>query len=369
VRVDDAPETIEDDTPIEWREARAIDLGTTDLGVVAKLDAVLLDGAGNAIPTEIKSGSGPSEASSYVNVAAGAWDADAIQVAIQAMALEHAGYSVPHAELYYRSSRSRVRVTLSARLRNAALEAIAGARAGQTATERPAPLVDSPKCRGCSLVEVCLPDESRVLREGVAPDDGLDETNEEAAAMAPGPLASGRRLVASSMETRTITVSTAGASVRKEGEGLVVVPPADCEGKPQGKPMRVAMDSIDALVVMGAVQVSTSAIMACLERSIAVSFHQAHGRLLLIVDSTVLRVVAEKRVTSDDFHQELQGVTLKPGARRAFLQALDQRREEEITHPVFGYRVTYRRAIELQARVLARVIEGETERYVALTTR
>ncbi len=28
-----------------------------------------------------------------------------------------------------------------------------------------------------------------------------------------------------------------------------------------------------------------------------------------------------------------------------------------------------RRAIELQARVLARVIEGETERYVALTTR
>jgi CRISPR-associated protein Cas1 len=90
---------------------------------------------------------------------------------------------------------------------------------------------------------------------------------------------------------------------------------------------------------------------------------------VLIVDSTVLRVVAEKRVTAGDFHRELQGVTLKPAARRAFLQALDQRREDEITHPVFGYRVSYRRAIELQARVLARVLDGEAERYVALTTR
>ncbi len=90
---------------------------------------------------------------------------------------------------------------------------------------------------------------------------------------------------------------------------------------------------------------------------------------VLVVDSTVLRLVAEKRVTAEDFHRELQGVTLKPAGRRAFLQALDQRREDEITHPIFGYRVTYRRAIELQARVLARVLEGETERYVSLTTR
>lgn len=90
---------------------------------------------------------------------------------------------------------------------------------------------------------------------------------------------------------------------------------------------------------------------------------------VLLVDSTVLRLVAERRVVEADFHRELQGVTMKPGARRAFLQALDQRREDEITHPVFGYKVTYRRAIELQARVLARVIEGEAERYVALTVR
>lgn len=540
--VAEPPTEGDDELPAEWQEARALDLGAMDLGVIAKLDAVLLDGAGRAIPAELKSGSAPDPDSRHCTWVAGAWDADAIHVAIQAMALERAGYAVPHGELYYRASRSRVRVPLAEPLRAEAQRAIAEAIRAQRATERPAPLVDSPKCRGCSFVEVCMPDESNLLREGIAPDDGLDDhdeerSHEERTAVAVSRLARGRRLVASTMDTRTITVSTRGASVRKEGEGLVLAPPPDASGVPQGKPIRVAMDSIDALVIVGSVNVSTAAIMACLSRAIPVSFHEANGRLLgsmgaglgsnvmlrekqhawasdperalsiareivrgkiknqrvllrrhnvldeavaneweslvralssvttldalrgvegraarlyfggfarllrdrggeaftmegrnrrpprdpvnamlsfgyaivarecaevlrrvgfdpmrgflhgmgwgraalgldlveemrvLIVDSTVLRLVAEKRVTAGDFHRELQAVTMKPGARRTFLQALDQRREEEITHPVFGYRVSYRRAIELQARVLARVLEGEAERYVALTTR
>jgi CRISPR-associated endonuclease Cas1/CRISPR-associated protein Cas4 len=521
--------------PAAWLETRAVDLGASDLGVIAKLDSVLLDAEGTAIPAELKSGSAPDGDSEYTRLAAGAWDADALHVTIQAMALERAGYAVPRAEIYYRASRTRVVVTLTAELRAEALRVIAEAREAQHAKERPPPLSDSPKCRGCSLVEVCLPDESRLLREGVAADDGMDESFDSE--LAAGRLAGGRRLVASAMETRTVTVSTAGASVRKEGEALLLAPPPDVHGGPREKPTRVAMDSIDALVIVGSANVSTPAIMACLERGISVSFHQANGRLLgsvgsglannvalrvaqhtwaadpsralllarefvrgkiknqrvllrrhgvlgdaaadewesltrgidkagdgdvlrgiegraarlyfegyarllrerggeaftmdgrnrrpprdpvnallsfgyailarecaevlrrvgfdpmrgflhgmgwgrpslgldlmeelrvLIVDSTVLRVVAEKRVTAEDFHRELQAVTLKPHARRSFLQALDQRREEEITHPVFGYKVSYRRAIELQARVLARVLEGEAERYIALTTR
>jgi CRISP-associated protein Cas1 len=526
------------DVPVEWQEARAVDLGASDLGVIARLDAVLLDGERTAIPAERKSGRGPDAGAASVRWAAGAWDSDAIHVAIQAMALERAGYAVPRAEIYYSASRTRVLVSLTVELRAEASRAIAAAREAQRAPAgaRPPPLDDSPKCHGCSLVEVCLPDESRLLRAGIAADDGLDEAEDPAPLPGERP-GRGRRLVASAMETRTVTVSTAGVSVRKEGEALLLVPPPDTRGGPPGKPTRVAMDSMDALVVMGSPNVSTAAIMACLERGIAVSFHQANGRLLgsvgsglasnvalraaqhawaadparalvlarafvtgkiknqrvllrrhgvlddavaaeweslargvekaadgdalrgvegraarlyfegyarllrerggeaftmdgrnrrpprdpvnamlsfgyallarecaevlrrvgfdpmrgflhgmgwgrpalgldlmeelrvLLVDSTVLRVVAEKRVVAGDFKRELQGVALAPGARRAFLQALDQRREEEITHPVFGYKVSYRRAIELQARVLARVLEGEAERYVALTTR
>ena len=40
-----------------------------------------------------------------------------------------------------------------------------------------------------------------------------------------------------------------------------------------------------------------------------------------------------------------------------------------ISHPVFDYKVSYRRALELQARMLAKVLTGEIPEYVPLTTR
>ena len=40
-----------------------------------------------------------------------------------------------------------------------------------------------------------------------------------------------------------------------------------------------------------------------------------------------------------------------------------------LTHPVFDYKVSYRRALELQARLLAKSLTGEIPEYVPLTTR
>ena len=40
-----------------------------------------------------------------------------------------------------------------------------------------------------------------------------------------------------------------------------------------------------------------------------------------------------------------------------------------LTHPVFDYKVCYRRALELQARLLAKVLTGEIPEYAPLTTR
>ncbi len=40
-----------------------------------------------------------------------------------------------------------------------------------------------------------------------------------------------------------------------------------------------------------------------------------------------------------------------------------------VTHPLFGYRVNYRRVLEIQARLLARVLEGEARGYVGFETR
>jgi CRISPR-associated protein Cas1 len=40
-----------------------------------------------------------------------------------------------------------------------------------------------------------------------------------------------------------------------------------------------------------------------------------------------------------------------------------------VTHPLFDYRVSYRRLLEIQARLLARYMEGEIPEYPVFVTR
>ena len=40
-----------------------------------------------------------------------------------------------------------------------------------------------------------------------------------------------------------------------------------------------------------------------------------------------------------------------------------------VTHPIFGYRVSYRRLLEVQARLLAKVLEGELDEDAVFVTR
>lgn len=69
--------------------------------------------------------------------------------------------------------------------------------------------------------------------------------------------------------------------------------------------------------------------------------------------------MAESRVDAGDFYERLGGVLLKPAGRKRFLEAYERRLRQEIQHPVFGYRCTYRRIFELEARLLARYLLGE----------
>jgi hypothetical protein len=56
-------------------------------------------------------------------------------------------------------------------------------------------------------------------------------------------------------------------------------------------------------------------------------------------------------------------VSLKPHARKAFIAAYERRLDQDVTHPMFGYRVSMRRLIEVQARLLARHLDGEIKDY------
>jgi hypothetical protein len=51
------------------------------------------------------------------------------------------------------------------------------------------------------------------------------------------------------------------------------------------------------------------------------------------------------------------------------IAAFERRLEQEITHPVFGYRISYRRLLEVQARLLGRHLLGEIDAFPQITPR
>lgn len=89
----------------------------------------------------------------------------------------------------------------------------------------------------------------------------------------------------------------------------------------------------------------------------------------LIADSAVIQAINNGEVRPSDFLSAAGSVALKQDGRKRFIAAFERRLSHEITHPLFGYRASYRRIMELQARLLARYLLGELEEYPNFTTR
>jgi CRISPR-associated protein Cas1 len=89
----------------------------------------------------------------------------------------------------------------------------------------------------------------------------------------------------------------------------------------------------------------------------------------LCADSTVVRALNNGEIGESDFIERMGAVNLTDGGRRKFLRAFEQRLAQEITHPVFAYRMSYRRVFEVEARLLSRHLLGELPTYEPMTTR
>lgn len=89
----------------------------------------------------------------------------------------------------------------------------------------------------------------------------------------------------------------------------------------------------------------------------------------LLADSSVLQAINNGEVRPSDFVSAAGSVNLTTDGRKRFIAAFERRLSHEITHPLFGYKVSYRRLLEIQARLLSRYLLGEMDDYPNFTTR
>jgi CRISPR-associated protein Cas1 len=488
--------------------ARALWLSDETIGVSGRLDLVE-EADGVALPVDTKKGRPAPDGTP--------WPADDVQLTLQALLLRAAGYRVENTAIWYREVRRRVTTPLTPERERAAREAVAGALACAASAEPPPPLVDSPKCPGCSLNAICQPDEVNLLDGAIAPDEdgairrvipprvdaiplhvtghgariGLsgsclrvaprkgDETEELeiglaqlaelnihgsaqittqamqqlaragvpvsffsgggwfygrlesaqsrnvqvriaqfAAAGTPVAHAIARVLVADKVSNQrtllrrngdsealedtlarlrrvadlALDADTAQELLAREGEAAArywehysaLLAETDPAFAMQGRTRRPPRDATNALLGFGYALLAkdcTHAVqVAALDAFLGVYHTPHHGRPSLaldlmepfrplIVDSVVLGVIRRGEIEARDLVRTGQAVAMKDHARKRLIQAYERRMDELVTHPVFGYRITYRQVLSVQARLLARVLTGEIDQMPSFRTR
>jgi len=222
--------------------ATSLALSSERLGVTAKLDRVeLRDGV--SVPVETKHGK-PLKGPSPV------WPPELAQITAQALLLRELGHDVPYAEVFFPETRTRHRIELPDDAEPWIVGLVAAIRANAASPTPPPPLVDSPKCPRCSLVSVCLPDETNLLAD-----------------RAPQPR---RRLVAADDPREPLYVMSPLAIVRKRRERLVL----QVDGEEQGS--RRLLD-VSHVAVYGNGTITSGALRACLDADVPVLWFSAGG--------------------------------------------------------------------------------------------
>jgi CRISPR-associated protein Cas1 len=483
--------------------ARSLTLSSETLGVVARLDLVEGDG-GSVVPVDFKKGRPQPDGSP--------WPSDEVQVVLQALLLRERGYRVEHAEVYYAHDRRRVRVELTDERCGWAVGLVEEARTVSRQVEAPLPLVDSPKCVRCSLVGLCLPDETNALlsrselpprrivprdpdrrpvyvteqgayvglrggrlevskdKETLAsfrlidvaqlavfgrvqvstgalhtlfdagapvlwlsyggwlkgwasgpPSKYVELRRRQTAAHAAGGLGLARQMIEGKIRNcRTLlrrnsradcaavldqlgrlaaatqTVADFGGLLGVEGTAarlyFAAFPtmltasalPLAAGFAAEGRNRRPPRDPLNALLSFCYSLLTKDLLAVTLgvgfDPYLGVYHRSRYGRPALaldlaeefrplVADSVVLALLNTGEIGAGDFLSRAGGVALTPDGRRAVIRAYERRLSTVVTHPEFGYKISYRRVLDVQARILAATLVGELPDYVPMVTR
>lgn len=512
--------------------SRSVMLASEQHRLIAKMDLLEIEN-GRLTPVDYKHGQ-PREGPEGIEV----WPADRIQLGVQGLILRDNGYTCDEGLIYYAKTRQRVRVPFEDALMAEVVATASRARRLAEGGEIPPPLEDSPKCVGCSLAGICLPDETNRLREEEGEPEQMTLFGEEMGAPRRPPGRAGaevRRLVAARDDLKPVYLNTQGLRAGKSGAVLQVK-------EKDALRHEFRLNEICQVNLMGNIQLTTQAIQALCESEIPVCYfsqggwfygittglntknvflRQSQFRLAdnegfcvrlarklvagkvrnqrtllmrnhvepprqalsemkemagraetaeslaellglegnaarlyfgafsgmvkgndgeaselgfdfsrrnrrppadpvnallslaysilakdltiacysvgfdpfmgfyhqprfgrpalaldlmepfrpLIADSAVLSAINTGMVGPRDFVRSGSGVSLTPGGRKGFYRAYELRMDTLATHPLFEYRVSYRRMLEIQARLLGRLIDGEVGEYPVFITR
>jgi CRISPR-associated protein Cas1 len=265
-RVDEKPTSLPapEDLAEEKIRSRSVSLSSDRYGVIARMDLVEAEG-GKVTPVDYKHGS-PRETGSGIEL----WPADKIQLAAQGLILRENGYRCDEGLVYYFKTKQRVRVALDEALMAETAQVIQDARSVAAAGKIPPPLIDSPKCPGCSLVGICLPDETTGLSAAKHPAAAQQLSLFGASVTVAASSAPVRRLIAPRDDLRPVYLNTHGLHVGKLGDVLQV---RDKTALKQ----EIRIGEICQLNLMGNIQVSTQAIQSLCQAGVPICYFSQGG--------------------------------------------------------------------------------------------
>ncbi len=263
--------------PARPRSVRSLALTSERFGLTATLDLAEIEGM-TAVPVEYRKGK-PKRLGEIVEPAdemmeqprllpgPEPWPTDRVQIGLQVLLLEEAGYTVPEAYIYYAAERQRLRIVVDDTLRGDAISELEAAKRA-AGGPRPPPLVNDSRCPRCSLQPICLPDEINQQRLIALAADGRPADEQLTPRKLWPPRDDGIHVV---LQREGVRVGVRGQTVRitdKEGELVRDMPLAN----------------VESLAVLGGVQVSTQALGIFADQEVPVAFLSAAGRLVAMMD-------------------------------------------------------------------------------------
>ena len=230
----------------ETIHASSVTLSDPGLGIIGKIDR--MERIGNvATPVEYKRGKVPDTPNRW-------YESNMVQVCAQALLLEANGYVSKEGIIYYVDSKERVSIKFTPEMVETTLDCIKGIKEMAKGGVIPPPLVDSPKCPKCSLVGICLPDETHLLA-----DSGQRISKDSV-----------RRMYPARADSRPVYVQEQGARIGKSGETIKIT---TTDGNTTG----VKLMDVSEVNLYGNVQVTTQAIRDLCIRGIPVCYHTYGG--------------------------------------------------------------------------------------------